>query len=121
MVTTRRRGNHWERTAERFLRQRGLRTVTRNYLARVGEIDLIMLDGATLVFTEVRFRADDTHGSGADTITHAKQQKIIRTARHYLSRHANAASMQCRFDVVSIGIREGRTLIDWIRNAFEAG
>ena len=120
MSTTRQRGSHWERVAESFLRQRGLRTLTRNYQARVGEIDLIMADGDTLVFTEVRFRADETYGSGADTVTRAKQQRIIRAARNYLARHATAHDVHCRFDVVSIGAREGRTLINWIRNAFDA-
>lgn len=120
VATTRQRGSHWELAAENFLRQRGLRTVTRNYQARVGEIDLIMTDGDTLVFTEVRFRADDTYGSGADTITRVKQRRIIRAAGHYLAHHANTSDRHCRFDVVSIGIREGRTLINWIRNAFDA-
>lgn len=98
-----------------------MRTLTRNYRARVGEIDLIMMDGDTLVFTEVRYRADETYGSGADTVTRVKQQRIIRAARNYLSRHSGAGERQCRFDVVSIGTREGRTLIRWIRNAFDAG
>lgn len=120
-ANNRRRGNYWEQAAENFLQQRGLRTLTRNYRARVGEIDLVMMDGDTLVFTEVRFRADETHGSGAATVTRAKQRKIIRAARNYLSRHSNTAGTSCRFDVVSIGVREGRTLIDWIRNAFDAG
>jgi putative endonuclease len=118
--TTRQRGSHWELAAESFLRQRGLRTLARNYQARVGEIDLIMMDGDTLVFTEVRFRADETYGSGADTVTRAKQQRIIRAARNYLSRHAAVNDVHCRFDVVSIGIRQGRTLFDWIQNAFDA-
>lgn len=98
-----------------------MRTVTRNYQARVGEIDLVMMDGDTLVFAEIRFRADETHGSGADTITRAKRDRIVRAARNYLSRHPGAARLHCRFDVVSIGIREGRTLFDWIPDAFDAG
>jgi putative endonuclease len=97
-----------------------MRTLTRNYQARVGEIDLVMMDGDTLVFTEVRFRADEAYGSGAETVTRAKQQRIVRAARNYLSRHAGNNDMHCRFDVVSIGTREGRMLIDWIRNAFDA-
>ena len=121
MSTTLQRGSQWERAAESFLRQRGMRTLTRNYRARVGEIDLVMLDGNTLVFAEVRFRADESYGSGAETVTRAKQQRIIRAARNYLSRHAGVIDMPCRFDVVSIGTREGRTLIRWVRNAFEAG
>jgi putative endonuclease len=121
VTTTRQRGSHWELAAESFLRQRGMRILTRNYQARVGEIDLVMMDGDTLVFAEVRFRADETYGSGADSVTRAKQQRIIRAARNYLSRHATANNVHCRFDVISIGTREGRTLINWIQNAFDAG
>lgn len=120
MTTSRQRGNHWELAAETFLKNRGLRTLERNYQARVGEIDLIMMEGNTLVFTEVRYRADDTHGSGADTVTRAKQQRIVRAAGNFLARHSDSCDVPCRFDVVSIGNQEGRTLFRWIRNAFHA-
>jgi len=118
--TTRQRGSHWELAAESFLNHRGLKTLRRNYLARVGEIDLIMLDGDTLVFAEVRFRENDAWGSGAQSVTRTKQQRIIRAARRFLSRHPDRSQQTCRFDVISIGAREGRILYDWIQNAFEA-
>ena len=53
-MNSRRRGSYWERAAESFLWARGLKTLKRNFLARGGEIDLVMLDGDTLVFAEVR-------------------------------------------------------------------
>ena len=120
MATTRQRGSHWEQVAESFLNKRGLATRERNYQARVGEIDLIMLDGNTLVFAEVRYRAHDSHGSGADSVTWAKQQRIIRAARRFLQCHPEDSLRPCRFDVISIGSTEGRTLLNWIRNAFDA-
>lgn len=119
MATTRERGSHWELAAESFLQKRGLRTIERNYLARVGEIDLIMMDGETLVFAEVRYRENETHGSGADSVTWFKQQRIIRAARSFLCRHPAKSHLPCRFDVISIGSRDGRTLFDWIQNAFD--
>lgn len=91
----------------------------RNYLARVGEIDLIMLDGETLVFAEVRFRKHDTWGGGSHSVTRAKQQRIIRAARRFLACHPDRFQQTCRFDVISIGLQEGRTMFDWIQNAFE--
>jgi putative endonuclease len=118
---TRRQGSHWEQVAETFLRQRGLRTLEKNFQARFGEIDLIMQQGNTLVFTEVRYRRSDRHGSGAETVNPRKQQRIVKAARLYLHRHARFRDRPCRFDVVSIGQREGSVLIDWVRNAFEAG
>jgi len=121
VTTTRQRGNQWELAAESFLKKRGLRPLQRNYGVRVGEIDLIMMDGDTLVFAEVRYRADEYHGSGAESVTRVKQQRIIRAARSFLARHRGRSDICCRFDVISIGNSEGRTLFHWIQNAFDAG
>ena len=118
---TRRQGRHWEQVAERILHKHGLKTLKRNYFARFGEIDLVLLDGETLVFVEVRFRAGRSHGSGADSITRSKQQRIVAAARYFLMRERGHALRPCRFDVVSIEKKEGRTVVDWIRSAFEAG
>ena len=115
----RRRGSYWERAAESFLRARGLKTLKRNFQARSGEIDLVMLDGDTLVFAEVRYRKSDRHGSGAESVTLRKQQRIIRAARLYLQYHDPQQARPCRFDVISIGRKKGRTEFDWIRNAFD--
>ena len=120
MTTTRQRGSHWEQVAESFLNKRGLKTRERNYQARFGEIDLIMLDGKTLVFAEVRYREHDNHGSGADRVTWTKQRRIISAARRFLQCHPNDSCRVCRFDVISIGTENGRTLLNWIRDAFDA-
>ncbi len=121
MATTRERGSHWEQVAESFLNGRGLQTLARNYNTRCGEIDLVMQDGNTLVFTEVRYRENDGHGSGADSVTRSKQRRIINAASRFLQCHPSEGGRSCRFDVVSIGAEEGRTLLNWIRNAFDAG
>lgn len=121
MSTTRQRGNHWERVAELFLNKRGLETIERNYQARFGEIDLVMLDGHTLVFTEVRYREHSRHGTGADSVTRTKQKRIISAAHRFLQCHPGDSLRPCRFDVVSIGTQEGETILNWIRNAFDAG
>lgn len=92
-------GEDAERACCRFLKQQGLKLVCSNYRCRYGEIDLIMLDGDTLVFTEVRFRSNKGFGDGLDSITHAKQEKLRRTAEHYLQRHGYRIA---RFDVVSV-------------------
>lgn len=121
MATTRQRGSHWEKVAESFLNGRGLQTLERNYQVRGGEIDLIMRDGRILVFTEVRYRKNARHGSGADSVTFVKQRRIIHAAQFFLKRHACLPDQVCRFDVVSIGSENGRTLINWIRSAFDTG
>ncbi len=113
-------GRKWEQLAESFLHGRGLRTVQRNFHSRMGEIDLIMLDGQTLVFTEVRYRANNAYGSGAESVTFTKQRRITMAAENFLRFTQHHPSQVCRFDVVSIGNEEGRTLINWIQNAFDA-
>lgn len=114
------KGGQWEKLAESFLHKRGLKTLERNYNCRLGEIDLVMLDGQTLVFTEVRYRRSDRYGSGAESVTYAKQRRIIRAAQKFLQFQPHNPLQTCRFDVISIGDKEGQTLINWIRNAFDA-
>jgi putative endonuclease len=118
-LTARQQGSRWERTAESFLRGKGLKTLARNYRSRLGEIDLVMLDDPTLVFVEVRFRHSDRHGSGAETVTRTKQQRLAGAARHYLRHHPGDARRACRFDVVSIGSGAEGPELRWIRAAFD--
>lgn len=105
-----------EKQALLFLEQQGLSLIYQNYLCKLGEIDLIMLDGETLVFIEVRFRKNSHFGGGLASITQAKQKKIIRTARHYLSQLDNEP--YCRFDAIAIdGVTNSA---QWIKDAFQA-
>ena len=121
MRSTRSRGSDWERTAESFLQGKGLKTVARNYHGRCGEIDLVMLDGETLVFAEVRYRVSPSHGGGAASVTPLKQRRISQAARRFLQRERRHARRPCRFDVIAIGQERGRTRLQWIKGAFEAG
>lgn len=108
-------GEAHERRAEAYLRHQGLALVCRNYLCRLGEIDLIMHQGDTLVFVEVRYRKNQHFGGALASVTAAKQGKLRRTAAFYLqSRGLNEARQSCRFDLVAC---EGSD-IHWIQNAF---
>ena len=120
MRDTRSQGSQWEQVAERFLNGKGLKTLDRNYNGRLGEIDLVLLDGATLVFCEVRYRARGSHGGGEASVTPLKQRRLSLAARRYLQQERAHARRRCRFDVVAIGRHRGQTLLHWIRNAFEA-
>lgn len=109
------RGCQTEQLACEFLQASGLRLVQRNFCLKMGEIDLIMLDGDTLVFVEVRYRKNQRYGGALSSIDPRKQARIIRTSLYYLQHYApNAAA---RFDVVAV---EGQT-VQWIKNAFEQG
>lgn len=104
-----------ERQGARYLSTRGLRLLTTNYRCKAGEIDLIMRDGSTLVFIEVRFRRSGLRGSPVETVTLRKQRRLVRCARHYLMSCQLYDTVPCRFDV--LGIEPGNR-ITWVRNAF---
>jgi putative endonuclease len=103
-----------EAAAAAFLEARGLEILTRNYRCRLGEIDLVARDGETTVFIEVRRRASFSFGGAAASITSAKRSKLLKAARHYLSRQRSMP--QCRFDALLIQGEPPR--IEWIRDAF---
>ena len=119
-MNTRARGAGFERHAERFLQRQGLRPVTRNFTCRVGEIDLIMRHDDCLVFVEVRYRADPSYGSGADTVTRTKQSRLSRAAALFLARNPRWSRGACRFDVVSLEGPAHPPSVAWYRHAFES-
>ena len=112
------RGKQFERLAGQHLQQRGLSLLATNYHTRFGEIDIIARDGDCLVFVEVRFRADVSHGSPVATVTPAKQEKIRRTALNFLQKHGLTNKMPSRFDVVGITGSLKVPSFRWIKNAF---
>jgi len=108
-----RRGVQSEDEALRFLRREGLKLEERNYTCRLGEIDLVMRDGATLVFVEVRMRRNHSFGAAAESITPRKRSRLLAAARHYLA--GRGVMPVCRFDAVLID--NGGTP-EWIKDAF---
>lgn len=109
------KGSDAEQIALAYLQQQNLVLVAQNYRCRFGEIDLIMRDGATLVFVEVRMRSNAAFGGAATSITPAKQAKLLHTARHYLSQINSEPP--CRFDALLLSGAGGQE-IEWIKDAF---
>lgn len=107
-------GEQTELLAVQYLLRHGLKLVAKNYRSRFGEIDLIMQDGATLVFVEVRLRTGSSFGGAAVSIDAGKQRRIISTAEQYLASLAHIPP--CRFDAMLLDGKQ----IQWIKNAFEA-
>ncbi len=114
-------GDAGEALALAHLLQQGLSLVRRNYRvargprSRGGEIDLIMRDAdGTLVFVEVRSRAQPAQGGAAASVGSAKQRRLVFAARHFL--RGLATLPPCRFDVVAIDAGK----IEWLRAAFDA-
>lgn len=100
------------------LQRAGLSLIARNWRCRGGEIDLVMRDGDTLVFVEVRYRAGAAHGSGLDSVGAQKRARLITAAEMFLVAHPQLAALPCRFDVVAYA-GEAATG-DWQRAAFDA-
>ena len=111
-------GARAEARAVRILLERGYEIVERNVRCAAGELDIVARDRdrTILVFVEVRSRADDEHGSGAETVAWRKQRQIARVAGHYLIER-DPAYEEIRFDVVSITGDE----IELIQDAFRLG
>jgi len=107
-------GKTAEKAAERYLNARGLTTLTKNYSCRQGEIDLIMDDASTVVFVEVRYRKNAAYGSPLETVTAAKQKKLLIAAKHYLSENKLIENTQARFDVIGICGDQ----YEWVKSAF---
>ncbi len=110
-------GTQAESLAAHYLLQQGLILVVQNYRSRFGEIDLIMQDGTTLVFVEVRLRSNSDFGGAAASIDTRKQQRIIHTAQQYLA--TLVRTPPCRFDAVLLGGDQGENM-QWLKNAFDA-
>ena len=104
-----------EALAARFLAQRGLTIVERNWRRRCGEIDLIARDGETLVFVEVRLRRGGDFGGAAASITAAKRARIVAAAGLYLARLPRTPP--CRFDAILLDALDPAR-IEWLRDVF---
>lgn len=98
----------------------GLRLLARNVRFRFGELDLVMREGDTIVFVEVRRRKASRFGDGAASVTHAKRRRVILAARGWLARQRAAGTLPCRFDIASVSGDDEAMRIDWIRDAFDA-
>lgn len=114
-------GGAGEAEALKQLQARGLKLVLRNHRCRMGEIDLVMLDGNTLTLIEVRYRADDSFGGAAASVTARKQRRLIAAARHLLATRSDLRRYPARFDVVALSPdTAGKLQFDWIKGAFNA-
>jgi putative endonuclease len=108
-------GEEGETQAADWLKERGWQILARRWRCKLGEIDLIALDGETMVFIEVKTRSSKRFGTPEDAILTAQRRRLVRAATAYL-RYFGGVDRGARFDVVAIdalGLRH-------IRNAFPA-
>jgi putative endonuclease len=114
-------GQEAEERACAYLVKQGLQLVKRNFLCKMGELDIVMLQGNVLVFVEVRYRKGGKFGSALETVTWHKQQKLIKAAMYFLLLNKKYAALPCRFDVVSImpAVDSGIENLQWVKDAFQ--
>ncbi|CAN5521152.1 YraN family protein [soil metagenome] len=116
-MNTRRTGDMGEEIALDLLSGMGYELVERNYRTRYGEIDLILRDGETLVFVEVKLRHGTEHGDPLESVTPRKQGQVRAIAEQYLQ-EVEPEYEEMRFDVVGILISGGRPTITHLEDAF---
>jgi len=113
-------GKRGENVAARYLKRRGYKIVSRSGRSPMGELDLVAVDGRTVVFVEVKTRSSHDAGHPADAVDAAKQQRLVRLALAYLKRH-DLLEHQARFDVVAVTWPggSGKPSVEHFQHAFE--
>ncbi len=113
-------GRRGEDAAARYLADLGYRIVGRRERVLRGDIDIVALDGRTVVFVEVRSRSDTSHGHPAETVGFAKQRRIADLALAYIRRH-RLEDCSVRIDVVAVTFGAGRRpVVEHYQNAFDS-
>ena len=94
-------GKVGEKGAEKHLKKLGYKILEKNFTTKIGEIDLIALDGETLVFIEVKTRSSENYGAPSQAVNKLKQEKYYLVATEYL-KMKGLFDKECRFDVVEV-------------------
>ncbi len=137
----RKTGSRMEEAAAAYLAERGVTVLERNFRSRTAEIDIVGKQDGTLLFIEVKARAESQKsGTAPEAVGTAKQKRICRCADYYMhSKGIDPYRTSVRFDVIAITMHEKNTVksgetastqiapaekeiepeIRWIRNAFD--
>lgn len=111
-------GARGEDAAAAYLERTGMTVAERNWRCALGELDIVALDGTTLVLVEVKTRRSVRTGTPEEAVSPAKQRRIAKLAKAYIAEN-HLAPQSVRFDVVSIRVlAEDRALLRHVRDAF---
>ena len=113
-------GDDFEQQAADWLERKGWRLLARNFRTPMGELDIVALDGRSLVFVEVKARSGSRFAGAAAAVDRSKQRKLLRAARAFLQRRPALKNHRCRFDVIAFEPRQSQPghRLNWIRAAF---
>ena len=121
MKSTRSRGDRFETEACAYLAGKGYKILDRNVYLMRKELDIVAMEGDTIVFVEVKGRASGSYGSPVEAVGALKRRRLVMAATAYLKKR-RLLERRSRFDVVGIRLGpDGRSHFDHIKNAFEAG
>jgi len=112
-------GIQGEEVASRYLVKKGYRILERNYRCEHYEIDIIAEQGNTIVFCEVKTARTERFGPSIMWVTPEKIKHISRAAEEYIATH-DTNGFSFRFDVIGLEVKDGKTKINHIENAFIA-
>lgn len=111
-------GRAGEKESERFLRRQGHKIVCRNYRCPAGEIDLISLDGKTIVFTEVKTRSDSERANPEDAVNPTKRRRLVASAKCFIQQ-TRSQGRAYRFDILALTVNaKGGLDIEHFKGAF---
>ncbi len=113
-------GDEGEDATARLLEAKGYQIRSRKFRCRYGEIDLVAEKDDTVCFVEVRMRSSAIWGDPSNSISWAKQRRVVKAALHYLLAYGLRNKM-IRFDVVSVIGRGQHAVLEHLPNAFDAG
>lgn len=108
-------GRQGERLAAQFFRTQGFRVVAQPFRHPLGEIDLVVMQGKTIVFVEVKTRTTRDRGEPWEAVNTKKQRRMAKSAQAYLQKH-RMNDFAARFDVIAITWRDGQTQPDPIEH-----
>jgi len=117
------KGNFIEELAAKYLESQGYQVIARNYAYQGGELDIVAKTGDTIVFVEVKSVWNNQQGNPAARVNALKQQKIWKTACHFLFNNKDHApkgfDQPSRFDVLSTRVYQKPIRFEHFKNAFE--
>jgi len=111
-----------ERRAERYLKENNFKVIETNFRSKAGEIDIVAIEEKTILFIEVKTRADLSCGLPCEAVDRKKRYRIIRAALLYIAMEVNKRLLsevsEFRFDVIEILVLNSRVWLRHIKNAF---
>ena len=118
MIQKKELGKKGEEEALRFLKKRGYHLIEKNYVCKLGEMDIIAREKDTLAFIEVKTRTSTFFGPPQLAVTSSKQRQLSKVALYYL-KEKRLEDVKARFDVVAILLGQEGEEVELIRDAFD--